>query len=236
MSKEDIIPYDRTLLSKALPSLTANDIPLRPAKFLSDADIDCKLNATVVSINSTAKKVALQGGEVLDYDKLCIATGSKVNKVSLPGNDLQGVHYLRSGADQAAIKIQAESASAIAINGSSWIATEVASALAGKYKGQKEIILIQSTEFPLERQLGPEVGALMAKDHTEGGVNIIAKDEITKINGSGGKVKSLTLKSGKEVNVDLVVFGKGVTPVTEFLADSGVELESDGGVTVNPFL
>jgi len=58
---------------------------------------------------------------------------------------------LRSGADQAAIKIQAESASAIAINGSSWIATEVASALAGKYKGQKEIILIQSTEFPLER-------------------------------------------------------------------------------------
>jgi len=76
----------------------------------------------------------------------------------------------------------------------------------------------------------------MAKDHTEGGVNIIAKDEITKINGSGGKVKSLTLKSGKEVNVDLVVFGKGVTPVTEFLADSGVELESDGGVTVNPFL
>ena len=162
MSKEDIIPYDRTLLSKALPSLTANDIPLRPAKFLSDADIDCKLNATVVSINSTAKKVALQGGEVLDYDKLCIATGSKVNKVSIPGNDLQGVHYLRSGADQAAIKTQAESASAIAINGSSWIATEVASALAGKYKGQKEIILIQSTEFPLERQLGPEVGALMA--------------------------------------------------------------------------
>ena len=80
ISKEDIVPYDRTLLSKALPMIDARKKPLRPAEFLNEADIDYVLNSTVAGINRTAKKVTLSSGEVINYDKLCIATGSKVRK------------------------------------------------------------------------------------------------------------------------------------------------------------
>jgi len=231
------VPYDRTLLSKALPMIDARKKPLRPAEFFAEADIDYKLSSSVVDINRTAKKVVLQSGEVLDYDKLCLATGTKVRKPKMPGSELRGVHYLRTSEDQEAIKAGAANASAIAVVGSSWIATEVASALVTKYKGQKEVYLIQTTEFPLERALGKEVGALVAQDHTKAGVKILAQENVIGINGNAeGGVRSIKLESGKEVDVDVVVFGKGVTPATEFLSNSGLDFERDGGVTCNPFL
>lgn len=62
ISKEDIVPYDRTLLSKALPMIDARKKPLRPAEFLNEADIDYVLNSTVAGINRTAKKVTLSSG------------------------------------------------------------------------------------------------------------------------------------------------------------------------------
>ena len=99
-----------------------------------------------------------------------MATGGRVSKPDIPGKDLKGVNYLRTSADQEAIKAQAASASKIAIVGASWIATECASALIGKYKGQKEVYLVQSTEVPLERVLGKEVGSMLTRDHTEAGV------------------------------------------------------------------
>ena len=99
ISKEDMVPYDRTLLSKALPMIDARKKPLRPAEFLASADIDYKLNSSVVSINKTAKKVTLESGEVISYDKLCLATGSKVRKLNIPGANLSGVHYLRTSSD-----------------------------------------------------------------------------------------------------------------------------------------
>ena len=142
VTQEDLIPYDRTLLSKALPIIDARKKPLRSAEFLNGADIDYKLNSTVAGINRTSRKVTLQSGEVLTYDKLCIAVGSKVNKPNVPGANLRGVHYLRSSSDQEGIKAAAANAKSIAVIGGSWIATEVASSLVGKYKGEKDILLI----------------------------------------------------------------------------------------------
>ena len=39
ITEEDLIPYDRTLISKALPNKDSRKEPLRSAEFLSQADI-----------------------------------------------------------------------------------------------------------------------------------------------------------------------------------------------------
>lgn len=237
VTAEDMIPYDRTLLSKALPMIDAKTKVLRPAEFLNDADIEFKLSSRATEVNRVAKRVTLDSGEVLAYDKLCIATGSKARQPTMPGASLKGVHVLRSGADQAAIKEQAAGATSIAILGGSWIATECASSLIGKYKGQKEITLIQSTEHPLERQLGKEIGASLTKEHTDAGVKIVPNERVTQLIGdSDGKVRSVKLTSGRELDADLVIVGYGVTPNTEFLGSSGLKMQADGGIECNPFL
>ena len=51
ITKENLIPYDRTLLSKALPMIDASKKPLRPAEFLDEANIDFRLGSTVSKIN-----------------------------------------------------------------------------------------------------------------------------------------------------------------------------------------
>ena len=94
-----MIPYDRTLLSKALPMIDARKKPLRPAEFLKSADIDYKLSSKVASVNKTSKMITLESGEVLSYDKLCISTGSKARQPTMPGASLKGVHVLRTSAD-----------------------------------------------------------------------------------------------------------------------------------------
>lgn len=99
---------------------------------------------------------------------------------------------MRTSEDQEAIKSAAAGAKSIAVVGSSWIATEVASALIGKYKDTKDVYLVQSTEFPLERCLGKEIGSMLAKDHTDAGVKILAKENVTAILGdSDGKVRGV---------------------------------------------
>lgn len=99
VTSEDLIPYDRTLLSKALPMIDIRSKVLRPAEFLSEAEIDFKLSSKATEVNSVAKRVTLESGEVINYDKLCIATGSKARQPTMPGANLKGIHVLRTGAD-----------------------------------------------------------------------------------------------------------------------------------------
>ena len=76
LSKEEMIPYDRTLLSKALPVGDPNKWVLRPEEYLNNADIDYKLKTSVFSVNTKVKKVITTRGKHIYYDKLLIASGS----------------------------------------------------------------------------------------------------------------------------------------------------------------
>lgn len=53
---------------------------------------------------------------------------------------------------------------------------------------------------------------------------------------SSGKVTSVTLNDGSTVEADLLVVGTGVRPATEFLKDSGLDMDKMGGVICDPFL
>jgi NAD(P)H-nitrite reductase large subunit len=41
------------------------------------------------------------------------------------------------------------------------------------------------------------------------------------------------LKSGKKIPCDFVILGAGVVPKTDFLNQSGIPLDKDGGISVN---
>ena len=51
ISREEIVPYDRTLLTKALPVGDSTKWALRPAEYLKNADIEITLKARVYSVN-----------------------------------------------------------------------------------------------------------------------------------------------------------------------------------------
>ena len=98
ISPETILPYDRTLLSKALPVGDASKFTIRCKGFMKRTDIDI-VKDSVYSIHPDKKKIALARGQPMDYDKILIATGGTANKPPIPGLDAKNVHVLRSNVD-----------------------------------------------------------------------------------------------------------------------------------------
>ena len=100
LSSEDILPYDRTLLSKVLPTGDATKFLLRSDEFYKSADIDYKLSVTATKVDTKNRKITLSNGEVVEYDKLCVATGGRPKvPTNIKGIDLQNVHLLRNHQD-----------------------------------------------------------------------------------------------------------------------------------------
>lgn len=106
-----------------------------------------------------------------------------------------------------------------------------------KYGKEKEIHMICEHEVPFKNQLGEEIGKMMLKEHQDNNVNVHLKVLVKKINAdSNGNVESVTLSNGTTIKADLMVVGAGVRPATQFLKDSGLEMDKFGGVVCDPFL
>lgn len=63
ISAEDNVPYDRTMLTKAIPFFDVNKNKLRSEEFLKQGDIDYVLGVKAESVDSHKKLVRLNNGE-----------------------------------------------------------------------------------------------------------------------------------------------------------------------------
>jgi NADPH-dependent 2,4-dienoyl-CoA reductase/sulfur reductase-like enzyme len=110
--------------------------------------------------------------------------------------------------------------------GASFIGLEVAAALRAR---NLEVHVVAPEKRPMERILGPQMGDFVHALHTAQGVNFHLEDVVTAIDGN-----RLKLRSGGELEADLVVVGVGVRPRTELAAKAGLTV--DRGVVVNASL
>lgn len=237
LSDEAVIPYDRSLLTKALPVGDASKFALRSQEFIEGNDIEYKLSSRVKSVDSKNKKITLQSGEQINYDKLCVASGTRAVKPSIPGADLNGVYTIRSEEDQRLVKEHAKFAKNVVVVGSSFVGSESAASLKNKYKNKIDVYLTSSQEYPLQKVLGAEVGKMIANEHLKHGVRLTPQSHVKSVEGDGkGNVKRVHFEDGSSIDADMVIMGTGCRPNTEFLATSSVQVGKDGGLVCDPFL
>ena len=148
ISAEDMVAYDRTLLTKVLPTGDASKFKLRSDEFLKDADIEFRLGTKAEGVDTTSKSVKLSDGSTINYDKLCIATGCTPFKPKIAGMDFKNVFVLRTHKDQEGIKSLTDSAKKVVILGAGFIGSESASALKLKYKDDMEVHIVTLDEVP----------------------------------------------------------------------------------------
>src|SRR5207247_498496 len=89
---------------------------------------------------------------------------------------------------------------------------------------------VDSGSVPLQRVLGEQIGGVLAAVHREHGVRILPNDRVASFDGSG-RVEAVLTANGQRLECDFVVLGLGVEPVTELLAETGVEI--DDGIVVD---
>src|SRR4051794_16620295 len=99
-------PYERPGLSKGF--LTGNEdetsLYVHEEGWYAAHDVDLLLDRTVESLDPAAHQVRLLGGEALDYDTLLLATGAEPRRAGLAGENLDGVHHLRTLPDAEALR------------------------------------------------------------------------------------------------------------------------------------
>lgn len=228
---EPYIPYQRPPLSKTylLGEKSVDDILVRHADVYSKHDIEFKLGTRVEAVDRTHKTVTLQNGETLNYDKLALCVGTRVRTVSLPGSELEGVHYLRNIEDADRIKQNVAKNKHAVIVGGGYIGLETAAVLR---KLGMQVTVLEMAPRVLARVTAPEVSAFYQRVHTEEGVTIRTEIAVSGFEGDV-RVSGVLCADGSRFPADMVVIGVGVIPNVELAVEAGLAV--DNGILVDQF-
>lgn len=226
---EPYLPYQRPPLSKKFLSgdLDAERLYVKPESFYADTQIETRLNCSISTLDRESRVLITESGDTIGYDKLVLALGSRVRKLSIDGADLNGVHYLRSIADVDAIRAELGERKKAVIIGAGYIGLEVAAVL--RQLGV-EVTVIEMAERVMSRVVSPEISDFYQIEHANHGVKLRLSTGITAFHGES-RVSAVETADGEMLAADFVVVGVGVLPNTELATAAGLQVEN--GIVVD---
>jgi NADPH-dependent 2,4-dienoyl-CoA reductase/sulfur reductase-like enzyme len=214
-------PYDRPPLSKQV--LTGKAGPDDVVLHVDEGfEADWRLGVAAIGLDLAQRRVRLADGDDLPFDRLVIATGAHPRTLRSAERG-PGVHYLRTVEDSLSLRDELAQASRVAVIGAGFIGLEVA---ASAHQLGVEVTVIEALPVPLERAIGPEMGAAVADMQRRHGVDVRLGVGVDGLVGAG-RAEGVRLADGSVVAADLVVVGVGVAPTTDWLEGSGVDV-ADG--------
>ena len=222
-------PYERPPLSKDYLRGEAERAAayVHEEGYYAEHDIELRVGVRVTGLDAGRGELALEDGERLAYDRLLLSTGAEPRRLSIPGAELDGVHLLRTFADSDAIHARLDAGGRLVVIGAGWIGSEVAAS--ARQRGM-DVTLIAPEAVPLERVLGPEVGAVYRDLHREHGVDMRMEAGVASFEGDG-RVERVRTQDGATIECDAVVVGAGAAPRTELAEAAGLAVEN--GVLVD---
>jgi 3-phenylpropionate/trans-cinnamate dioxygenase ferredoxin reductase component len=223
-------PYHRPPLSKTY--LRGEEgwetVLVSPVDDYAREGIELRPATRVLRIDPHEKVVELNpSGERLRYDRLLVTTGSRNRTPSTLGAELEAVLQLRSREQSERIRAEARPGRRAVVVGMGFIGCEVAASL--RQLGV-DVAAVAPQRAPLERVLGPEVGAVLAEIHRDHGVDLVLGDSVEAFEGQG-RVERVRTKGGRVLECDFAVVGIGVVPNVELLERAGAAVEN--GVLVD---
>jgi 3-phenylpropionate/trans-cinnamate dioxygenase ferredoxin reductase component len=218
-------PYERPPLSKGyLGGKDPRDKAyVHDAEWYAKNNVELRLGSRATGLDTRARAVTLDGAETVPYDKLLIATGSRVRLLEVPGADHQGVHYLRTIVEADALLDALRTGSQVVVVGAGWIGLETAAA--AREHGCS-VTVVEMDTLPLRRVLGDEVAQIFADLHRAHGVDFRFGSGIQEFKGNDGSVTHAILADGSSVPADVIVVGVGIRPATELAESGGLSLEN----------
>lgn len=219
------LPYDRPPLSKDYLLAERSRFPGLPQNAIYEERVRLMDGIQADDIDCAGKSVGLSDGTRLPYDRLLVATGSRVRRLpDLPGSDR--ILYLRDMHDARRLHQAIRQSRRIAILGGGFIGLEVASAAR---RLRKTTIVIERMDRLLARAASPTLSDFVLARHREQGIEILLGATVSRIAESRTGV-SLAL-DGRVVEVDLLLVGIGIQPNTVLAELAGLEV--DNGIVVD---
>lgn len=215
----------------SLPAVLAGEIePQRifrfPQDHFSDMDADLRLGTEVMRVLPSDKRIILDSGRKLRYDRLLISTGSLPLVPPIDGIDRKGVFTLTSLEDVEGIQEYAKGTESTVVVGAGFVGIEAATAL--RKRGQR-VTVVEMLDSVLPRMLDPDLGRRVQTILEGEGIRFRLGAQVTRIHG-GERVEGVQV-GDERIPCEMVVMGIGVRPNLGFLAGSGIR--KGAGILVN---
>jgi 3-phenylpropionate/trans-cinnamate dioxygenase ferredoxin reductase subunit len=234
---EQHLPYSRPPLTKEFlrGELGRAELALEEASWFAERSVELRLGVRAAEIDPDVGEVRLADGQTVSADACVLATGSRPQRLPVPGADDGNVLEMRLLGDSERLIERAQSAVRAVVIGSGFIGCEAAASLAMR---GLDVTLVSAEPVPQAERLGAEAGARIAGWLREAGVTLIFDAEVEAIEDA----RRVRVSGGPDLAADLVLLATGVVPNGELAAAMGIELHhgavpTDAAMrTENPFL
>src|SRR5881398_1833135 len=204
-------PYKRWILSKSFlreknPQLKKLQEPAE--RWFRAHKIETRFGTVVTQFNIERRLAVLANGESIEFNKACLAMGSRPVRPAVAGVNLGNVIYLRTIRDALALKEMATLEKGIMVVGGGLLACEAAASLR---QMKLKVGLMHRDPYLLNRYLDPETGTWLTDYFAKHGV-VLSMGE--SLNGFEGKtvLRNIQTKSGNRFPVGLAVVACGAEP------------------------
>lgn len=218
----------------SLPAVLAGEIePSKivrfPRNYFDELSVDLRLDTEVTKVLPSERRILVDSGRKLKYDKLLISTGSLPLVPPIDGIDRRGVFTLTSLEDVRKILRYMKKAKQAVVIGAGFIGIEATTALA---KRGMAVTVVEMLDSVLPRMLDPDIGRRLQGIMEGEGIRFRLGCQVTRILG-GKKVEGVEIGK-KRLPCEMVVMGIGVRPNIGFLA--GSRIRKNMGILVNEHL
>ena len=211
-------PYSRM----AIPYLLMGDIGEEGTYLRKDKDhftrqrIELR-QGRAKSVDTDARRVQLDDGTVLPFDRLLIAIGATPIRPPIRGIDLPGVHPCWTLADARKIMALARPGARVLQMGAGFIGCIILEAIAAR---DVQLTVVEMGDRMVPRMMGEGAGGMIKRWVEKKGITVYTSTRVEAI--QSGPPLTVRLSSGKQLPVDLVISATGVQPNIGFLEDSGI--------------
>ena len=237
ITEECCADYSRPMISDLVSGKAdIEKMKCRTDSFWNENNIDARLNKKAVKIDITQKKVILEDGEKITYEKLLLATGGKPFMPKMEGQEKDGVFTFTTLADAQRLteKIEITQAKNAVVIGAGLIGISVAEAL---IKRGLKVTVIELQEKILSLLLDTKASDIVEGIIKKAGVNFATGQSVQKIVGKTDNesvVGGVILTKGEQIPCDIIVVAIGVIPRTELVA--GTSIKTNRGIIVDNYM
>ena len=208
------------------------DLYVYPPAWYRSKGITVHLAAAVTELDAAARRLTLDNGEEVSYDRLLLAVGSSPFEPALEGMEQEGVFTLRTIDDALAIKSHAERCLAknqrdAVVIGGGLLGLECANALATL---GLEVTVLQHGPWPLHKQIDEQGAVVLEELLGRLGVRCLSNVVPEAILSDGGAA-GVQLEGGRRVSGHLILCSAGVRSNTDLPRAAGLAV--DHGVLVD---
>lgn len=224
ISKEPRKAYCRPLISYYLEGRTdVEKMDYRPENFYDENS--CELLYDIAAkIDPESKTVVLESGKILEYDKLLLASGSSPFVPPMDGLETVPVKSGFMTLDDALmLEKNTDKSSRVLIIGAGLIGLKCAEGLAERVKS---VTVCDLAERVLSSILDDETSEIVKTHLEKSGITLLLGDTVSKFSGNHAE-----MKSGRELDFDVLVIAVGVRPNIALAKEAGADCGR--GITVD---